>query len=278
LWISELATLRVGASQQVSVWLARERQLAPPQVAGILLPMQIDPVQEWQRLTTLYRQMGDVELRELATQFGDLTEQAQHVLRDELKKRGLPDPLAPTKPASVSAFKPEQSNPDEWIPSEARTEDEDADGDAPAEFTWKVELCHCETTEQAWQLTQALRRAGVDAWAENPGGRGSVVLPRVVVGADQLEQARAIAEQPIPLDILDGSKTEVPEYDPPTCPKCGEPDPILEGSDPVNTWLCEACGAQWSDPAGDFEAQQPDDEKKGLRNGKSRPATGQLFP
>jgi ribosomal protein L37AE/L43A len=238
--------------------------------------MQIDPVQEWQRLTALYREMGDVELRELAMQYGDLTEQAQHVLRDELKKRGIPDPLAPSKPASGSTSRPGPLNPDEW--SEPQSKDETTDGDASAEFTWKTLLCHCETTEEAWQLTQALRRAGIDAWAENPDGRGGVVLPRVVVGADQLEEARVVAAQPIPQDILDDSKADVPQYEVPACPKCGEPDPILEGADPVNTWLCEACGSQWSDPGGDSGGEVANDEKNGLRSGKSRPATGQLFP
>jgi ribosomal protein L37AE/L43A len=238
--------------------------------------MQIDPMQEWQRLTTLYREMGDVELRELAMQFADLTEQAQQVLRDELKKRNLPDPLAPTKPVSVFGERSERKIPEDW--NSPQPEDEDSHDGALKEFTWKTLLCHCETTEQAWQLAQALRRAGIDAWAENPDGRGGVVLPRVVVGADQLEEARVIASRPIPQDLLEDSKTEVPEYEVPACPKCGEPDPILEGSDPVNTWLCEACGAQWSDPAGDSEALQPADENEGLRNGKSRPATGQLFP
>jgi len=44
--------------------------------------MQIDPVQEWQRLTKLYREMGDVDLRELAMQYADLTDAAkQHIVK-----------------------------------------------------------------------------------------------------------------------------------------------------------------------------------------------------
>ena len=53
----------------------------------ILLGMQIDPMAEWTRLTQLYGEMGDLELRELDPR--DLTEVAQQVLRDELRKRGL---------------------------------------------------------------------------------------------------------------------------------------------------------------------------------------------
>ena len=40
------------------------------------------------------------------------------------------------------------------------------------------------------------------------------------------------------------------EYKLPVCPKCGAVDPVLEGVDPVNAWLCESCGMQWNDSAG----------------------------
>jgi hypothetical protein len=112
--------------------------------------MQIDPVKEWQRLTTLYRELGDVELRELAMQFGDLTDAVQQVLSDELKKRGLPDPLARNKPASVS-MRLDRHPPEKRNPLDEQPEDEDSDDGALKEFTWKTLFCHCETTEQAWQ-------------------------------------------------------------------------------------------------------------------------------
>jgi len=75
----------------------------------------------------------------------------------------------------------------------------------------------------------------------------------VVVAADQLEQAIEIANQPIPKEIVEESKAEVPEYVPPSCPKCGAEDPVLESAEPTNAWLCEACGAQWSDPEADAD-------------------------
>jgi hypothetical protein len=40
-----------------------------------------------------------------------------------------------------------------------------------------------------------------------------------------------------------------PEFEPPRCPQCGAEDPVLEGVDPFNTWLCEACGKQWTESA-----------------------------
>jgi tRNA(Ile2) C34 agmatinyltransferase TiaS len=73
--------------------------------------------------------------------------------------------------------------------------------------------------------------------------------PRVVVAADQLEQAREIAARPIPQEIIDEFNAPPEEYKPPVCPKCGAEDPVLESADPVNSWLCESCGEQWSDPA-----------------------------
>jgi len=70
----------------------------------------------------------------------------------------------------------------------------------------------------------------------------------VLVAADQLDEARAVAARPIPPDIVEQSKIAPPEFEPPFCPKCGAADPVLENADPVNEWKCEVCGAEWSDP------------------------------
>jgi hypothetical protein len=51
--------------------------------------MQSDSAAEWERLTRLYGEKSDEELLELAEDFGNLTETAQQVLRDEMKKRRL---------------------------------------------------------------------------------------------------------------------------------------------------------------------------------------------
>ena len=70
-----------------------------------------------------------------------------------------------------------------------------------------------------------------------------------MVAADQLDEAREIAARPIPQEIIDLSKMEVPDFEPPMCPSCGAADPALEGVDPVNTWCCETCGRQWIESA-----------------------------
>jgi hypothetical protein len=70
------------------------------------------------------------------------------------------------------------------------------------------------------------------------------------VAADQVEEAREIAAKPIPKEIVEASRTGVPEYELPVCPKCGAGDPVLEDVDPVNRWLCEACENEWEETDG----------------------------
>jgi len=66
-----------------------------------------NPDKEWRRLTGHYAGLYDGELLELARDHKSLTEMAQQVLRDEMKKRGLGEPLAPrAKAASEPAGKP----------------------------------------------------------------------------------------------------------------------------------------------------------------------------
>jgi hypothetical protein len=210
--------------------------------------MHDDTIADWQRLTQLYSEMGDGELEALNDDIGDLTEVAQQVLRDEMKKRGLNEPSVPRGAfESPERFVPSQSDADD----DSLAEDDAEDEEPPREFTWKTLLCECEEREEAWQIREALRQAGIESWMEGSGsqvwdGRSN---PRILVAADQLEQAREIASQPIPQAIVDLSRMQVPDFEPPVCPSCGADDPILEGADPVNSWLCERCGKQWADPA-----------------------------
>ncbi|HKO12296.1 MAG TPA: hypothetical protein VJV22_10020, partial [Acidobacteriaceae bacterium] len=70
---------------------------------------------------------------------------------------------------------------------------------------------------------------------------------RIMVAADQLDEAKQILLHPIPQDVIDQSKVKVEDFVPPTCPKCGAEDPLLESVEPANSWRYENCGAQWSD-------------------------------
>jgi hypothetical protein len=216
--------------------------------------MQINPAEEWQRLTEHYRGMLDSELEQLADNYGDLTETAQQVLRTELLSRGLDDPCAKKE------LPPNRGVPNarQWADPADLDATDNNDEDGPSvEFTWKTLLCECDDKEQAWQIREMLRRAGIESWVEQPGSRYSfgISSPRVVVAADQIEEARQIAAMPIPQEIVDLFRADVPEFEAPQCPNCGAEDPVLESAEPANSWLCEACGAQWTEPALDAEGK-----------------------
>ncbi len=225
-------------------------------------PMQENPLEEWQRLSELYREKSEEELHELADDFNDLTETAQQVLRDEMRKRGMGDPGAHAVaheiadcPAAESISPAAASSDPQNDPGDSEADQENVD--QPHEYTWKTPLCDCDDRAEAWQLGEVLRRAGIESWIEGPGGSYSPYSQldernlRILVAADQLDQARSIAAQPIPQEIIEQSKMDLPEFEAPACPQCGAKDPVLEGVDPANSWRCEACGKQWIDSAAD---------------------------
>lgn len=212
--------------------------------------MQNDPGAEWERLTRLYAGKNDEELLELAEDVGNLTEVAQQVLRDELKRRKLASPA--TSPAPVPDNRPSfggWSRPADQKRSPGPQENQARDDDAGS---WRTQLCECDSDERANLLHLALLSAGVQSWVEfpDPDHKLGFELPRIFVPADQLAPARQIAAQPIPQEIIDEAKAA---FVAPKCPKCGAPDPLLESVDSSNHWYCESCGAGWADglPADD---------------------------
>lgn len=220
--------------------------------------MQDDPFRYWQDLTDNYRQMSDGELLELAAKPEELTDVAQQVLRDEMKLRRLalkkeaPLPV----PSRTSDFNPSTHHDavggpfrDHHAPPPAF--DDSGEDEVPTDYTWKTLLCDCESNSHAWQLFEVLKRQGIESWVRQVSPASTDIRgPQVYVAADQLEQSQAIAAQPIPQDIIEDWNTEIPEFELPACPLCGSQDgPVLESADPVNAWLCEACGAQWTDPS-----------------------------
>jgi hypothetical protein len=214
---------------------------------------------ERQRLAQLYSEKWDDELRVLAEDYADLTETAQQALRDEMKKRGLGDPSTPP-PVVVPALpaNPTRDTPDlDDFDADSEGAEEPSEDEPEHEYTWKTPLCDCETQEQAWQLREVLRRNGIESWIEG-GNRYTWDLgrARILVAADQLEQARTLAAQPIPQDVVDewnAQQNDPDVFEAPHCPSCGAEDPVLASVEPVNTWQCEVCGREWSDEAGGKE-------------------------
>ena len=216
---------------------------------------QEDPVRYWKDLTANYRQMSDGELLQLSENPEELTEIARQVLRDEMKLRKLetgrspvtgrlPDPVPRRQVDLVSG------NPLYLREDSSDTAAVDDVQFPPHEYTWKTWLCDCESNQHAWQVSALLTRNGIESWVRAvPPQSMDTVGPQVEVAADQLEQARALIAQPIPQDIIDDVNAEVPEFEVPDCPRCGTKDEVmLESAVPVNSWICEACGAEWSDP------------------------------
>ena len=187
--------------------------------------------------------MGDLEIRELAASIGDLTDVAQQVLREELKKRGFN--------ISNASSRTDESDRTQIQELDLGVESEDANGLSveAQEFTWKTLLCDCENSRQARQLAEVLRRSGIESWIEGPRFVGGLSGPRVLVAADQLDLARLIAAQPIPQEIIDESNQETPEFELPKCPECGAEDPTLESVEAFNSWECESCGNKWTESA-----------------------------
>jgi hypothetical protein len=224
-------------------------------------------MEEWRRLTTLYSEMGDLEIRDLVDQIHDLTPNAQQILRDELKKRGISEKRS-SSPAQSAQDPDSDSAGVHWDPMEDSIEnriDGTLEGRA-TEYTWKTGLRRCESTDEAAQLGEMLRRAGIESWVQRPGSR--FIIPwieelgvgdiQINVAADQLEDARIVIAQPVPQDIIDFVKEadSASAYEIPVCPKCKAEDPTLETVEPSNNWLCESCGYTWSDPLPDPTAPQ----------------------
>jgi len=235
--------------------------------------MQNDPLMEWQRLTETYSKMYDDELLELAAESEDLTEQARQVLGDAIRKRGLDAPRAAESARRTSDSMVERAAGAPGIDPDAPAVVSDELGpnentERPQEYTWKTVLCECETGEEAMQLALTLKRAGIECWIEGRGGSYSPYsqldqgLPRILVPADRLDDASAIAAKPIPKEIVEESKIAVPEFEAPVCPRCGAEDPVLEGVDPFNTWFCEACENEWTE-SGAEGSEEPDRANKG---------------
>jgi hypothetical protein len=213
--------------------------------------MQRDTFTDWQSLTQLYSEMCDGELYELNADVLSLTEVAQQVLRDEMKKRGLSQPGGsggePNAGTRLAAPQWDR-NADSLI-----AEGETVESDPPHEYTWKTLLCECDEPERAALIRQVLKEAGIESWIQGPGYSVAPDMssPSILVAADQLEQAREIIAKPIPQSIIEQFQMQIPEFEPPVCPGCGAEDPLLESVDPRNAWLCERCGKQWTDPEED---------------------------
>jgi hypothetical protein len=186
-----------------------------------------DPVEEWQRLRALYAEMGEIELLELKEAFDDLTETAQGLLRDELRKRLLWDLPIPPKAA----------------PKGRKTrsfEDLSLAGTIVRAY---------DTVKEAKLAAFVLELAQIEAAVVDGQASFDLRPPSVRVAPEDVEQADALLAQPISAEIrADFDATlHAADFEVPVCPRCTSNGVLLEGVEPGNQWRCEDCGHSWKD-------------------------------
>jgi hypothetical protein len=197
--------------------------------------MGTDPVKEWQRLSQLYAEKSDHELTELSASFHDLTEIAQQVLQDELKRRGLNAPDETTPPPLIENQDAIQDN----------SEIEEMPLSEVEEVPW---ILHESGDAQILgELQEVLNQAGIPSRIVNPQENiyRSKFLQLQVAERDALRSEQILAQpgelKPSP------PKIDEEDFEAPACPQCGASDPLLESVEPFNTWFCENCGARWTE-------------------------------
>ena len=234
----------------------------------------VDPRAEEDRVrfAVHYATLTDDDLLDLADEMESLTAGAQMALEQELERRGLGEVRAITE-AEDEEERVALARADARMTAEGDGADEESETAGPPEYTWKVALGEYYTRAEALQRMEMLRRAGIESWFADPYAQSST--NGITVAADQLEEAQRIIAHPVPPDIVEQSQTTVPEFEMPRCPRCHAAEPVLIDTEPTNKWLCESCGFEWDDPvAADGRGVTGIGR---IKNGKSRPATGQLF-
>ena len=186
-----------------------------------------DPMEEWQRLRSLYAGMGEIELLELKEAFDDLTETAQGLLRDELKKRCLWELAIPR-----SAPRREQKK--------HSLEDLYLAGTIVREY---------DTVKEAKLAAFILELAKIEAAVADEQANFDLRPPSVRVAPEDVERADALLAEPVSAQThADFEATlRAPDFEVPVCPRCASNGVLLEGVEPNNQWRCEDCGRSWED-------------------------------
>lgn len=215
------------------------------------IPTDISSPGECARLTQRYRDLCNEDLLDLAESYTDITPSAKKILSDEMRRRGLDQQI-------TAARIEDPDQPDALNRAEAamraalQARRHERFGDHPREYTWKVPLMDCESRDETMQRLTMLMREGIQCWFMDPSGvlsdpTVSRLDYRIFVPADQLEEAQRVIAQPIPQDVIDESKMEIPEFVMPRCARCGNKEPVLIGAEAANHWQCESCGNEWTE-------------------------------
>lgn len=207
--------------------------------------------ERWRGLVRLYGEKGDDELREMRGEFDELTEMAQGVLRDEMKRRGIWSEAgaAPVTKAVVgddeAALEAAEAAADE---DETPTE---PDGGwrrfTSHDLTLGGVVIHEYESEREAALCQfLLERAKIQCVV--PQGSG-----QVKVAPDDAERAAAVLERGASLRVMAefdaqyAAEESAGGFAAPVCAKCGSHEVMLELNDAGNEWVCPDCGNRWEE-------------------------------
>ena len=209
-----------------------------------------NPEEEKLRLTRLYGNMSEGELRQIASDAAELTDLAHELLVQEIARRGLDIPL------------------NDVIPRE------------------ELDLREMVTIRQFRDLPEALLAkgrldsAGIDCFLVDQNMvrmdwfisnlLGGIKLQ---VSKDNAEEALALLSEPMPESFeVDG----LGSYEQPRCPNCGSfeithqvgldkrfalPALVVAGIPlpvPENYWRCQSCGKEWQDLNEETSAESPE--------------------
>ena len=165
---------------------------------------------------------------------------AQQILRDELKKRGIvePGPSGSPFPSSSPQHARDRRTISHFVPASAEVtrseQEEEEDDDGPREYTWKTLLCECQDLAEAKAVATMLMGAGIESWIERPQQYYvDPSSPCVKVAADQLEHAQAVIAQPIPQEHHRGAR-ELKPLRPTKSPAAPSAKPKTPPSNPSN--------------------------------------------
>jgi hypothetical protein len=186
-----------------------------------------NPADEWRHLTALYAEMGDTELLELKASLEDLTEMAQGVLREEMKKRDLWDLPSP-----------HGDSPLEGVVVPHSLEDLRLAGTIVGQYG---------TVNEANLAGYVLDLAGIQAVVVN--NTFDHTLPTVRVAPGDAKTATALLAEPIAAEVRAEYEAtrNLPDFEVPGCPHCHCEEVLLEEVEPSNQWLCEECGHRWAE-------------------------------
>jgi predicted RNA-binding Zn-ribbon protein involved in translation (DUF1610 family) len=187
--------------------------------------------------------MTDEQLVELRDDYDDLTEIAQPILRDELRRRALWPPPAP-----------QTAPPPERAPAETAIEYDISDI-----LNGGITIGTFDSEYEAGLAGYALELAKIQSGVATSNQQFGLQGIELRVAPDDGERAIVILSKPMPDSVREDYEAmkNAGDFELPTCPKCGSQEVLLVSAEPSNQWECDVCGHAWQDPISDAASPTP---------------------